>query len=111
MALRGDAVDAEPPGEAGPLVRVEPDVLEDGRIDDAGAAHLEPAGVLAEDAARSAAEEARDVELDGGLREREEARAHADIAVATEHLVEEVQQRSLQVGERDVAVDCERLDL
>ena len=47
-----------------PIVRVVTDVLEDRGIDDTGAAHLEPAGVFAEDAAFPGAEEARDIELD-----------------------------------------------
>src|SRR5207244_590763 len=66
----GDPLDPEAEGEARPLLRVVADELEHARVDDAGAAHLDPAGVLADRAAGPAAEEARDVELDGGLGER-----------------------------------------
>src|ERR671934_2450163 len=103
MALRGDAVEAEPPRESGPLVRVVADVLEHGGIDLAGAPHLEPAGVLAEDATFAAAEEARHVELHRRFGEREVARPHAYLAVRSEHSLRKVQQRSFQVGECDLA--------
>src|SRR5205085_5716110 len=63
VPLRGDPVDPETPGEAGPLSGVVVDVLEHGWVDDACAPHLEPARVLAEHASLAAAEEARDVEL------------------------------------------------
>src|SRR6476620_9044143 len=83
-ALRRDAVEPEAPGEATPLVRVVPDVLEHRRIDDARAAHLVPARVLAERAAPAFAEEARHVELDRRLREGKEVRPHAELAVLAE---------------------------
>src|SRR5207244_9640703 len=72
------ALEAAAEREAAPLLRVEPHVLEHARVDDAGAAHLDPAGVLARAAARAAADPARDVRLDRGLGEREEVRAGTD---------------------------------
>ena len=55
--------------------------------------------------------EARHVDLDRGLGEREEVRAQADLAVGAEDRAGERQQRALEVGERDVLVDGEALDL
>ena len=107
----GDALDPEAEREALPLVRVEADVAEHVGVDPAGAAHLDPAGVLAHRAALAVAEEAGDVELDRRLGEREEARAHAHLALRPEQLAEELQHRAAQVGERDPAVDGEALDL
>ena len=49
--------------------------------------------------------------LDARLGEREEVRAQADLAVVAEDRARERQQRALEVGERDVLVDREALDL
>src|SRR5205823_7042314 len=106
-----DALDAEAERETLPLRRVEADVAEDVRINPAGAAHLDPAGVLAHRAAAAAADEARDVELDRRLREREVARPHAHLPLRAEERAEELQHCPLQVGERDAAVDGQALDL
>ena len=85
----------------GPALGVDADVLEHLRIDDAGAAHLEPAGVLAGPAARAAADPARDVGLDRRLREREEVRPEADAPFRPVERAHHVQQRPLQVGQGD----------
>ena len=77
----------------------------------AGAAHLEPARVAAGAAARAAADPARDVGLHRGLGEREVVRAEADAPVGPEDRAHHVQQRPLQVGERQPAVDGEALEL
>src|SRR4029453_19468153 len=90
---------------------IDADVLEDLRVDDAGAAHLDPAAVLASAAALAAADPAGDVRLDRRLREREVVRAEADIAVWAVERPHHVQQRPLQVGERDPLVDGETLEL
>src|SRR5919206_1853313 len=117
----GDALDAHPPREALDLlgvVAVVVDVGVDVRVDLAGAEDLDPALALAQAAARAVrhealavAVEARDVDLDARLGEREEVRAQADVAPLAEDRVGEAQQRALQVGERDVLVDGEALDL
>ena len=53
----------------------------------------------------------RHVALDARLGEREEVRAQAHVAVVAEDRAGERQQRALEVGERDVLVDREALDL
>src|SRR5215210_6197966 len=116
----GDALDAHAPREALDLlgvVAVVVDVGVDVRVDLAGAEDLDPALALAQPAARavphvapSVAVEARDVDLDARLGEREEVRAQADVAALAEDRVGEAEQRALEVGERDVRVDREALD-
>src|SRR5690242_13110687 len=75
------AVDAPAEGEAGVLLAVVLHVAEDFRIDHAGAADLDPAGLLARAAALAAAEHAGEIDLRRRLGEREERRpqAHADL--------------------------------
>src|SRR3954468_13835204 len=117
----GDALDAHPPREALDLLRVVAVVVDVGvdvGIDLARAEDLDPALALAQAAARTighvalaVAVEARDVDLDARLGEREEVRAQADVAALAEDRVGEAQQRALEVGERDVLVDREPLDL
>ena len=60
---------------------------------------------------RAAAQEARDVELDARLGEREVVRAQADLAVGPEERAREVLERALEVRQREAAVDREALDL
>ena len=55
--------------------------------------------------------EAGDVDLDARLGEREEVRPQADLALVAEDRARERQQRPLEVGQRDVVVDREPLDL
>jgi hypothetical protein len=92
-------------------------VPEDVRVDLAGAEDLDPRLAAADRAARAVAQEAvlaveaGDVDLDARLGEREEVRAQADLALVAEDRAGEGQQRALQVGERDVLVDREPLDL
>src|SRR3954454_12415784 len=117
---RGDALDAHPPGEAlvalG-VVAVLAHVAEDVGIHLAGAQQLDPALALAQRAARAVAQEpvraveAGDVELDAGLGEREEVGTQADVAVVAEDRLRERLQRAREVGQRDVLVDREALDL
>src|SRR3954468_20235026 len=117
----GDALDAHPPREALDLLRVVAVVVDVGvdvGIDLARAEDLDPALALAQAAARTighvalaVAVEARDVDLDARLGEREEVRAQADVAALAEDRVGEAQQGALEVGERDVLVDGEALDL
>jgi hypothetical protein len=99
------------------VVAVLAHVPEDVRVDLAGAEDLDPRLAAADRAARAVAQEAvlaveaGDVDLDARLGEREEVRAQADLALVAEDRAGEGQQRALQVGERDVLVDREPLDL
>src|SRR3954454_18826311 len=111
VTQHGDALDPEPEREALPFVRVEADGAEHIGVDPAGAAHLDPAGLLAHRAASTVAEEAGDVELDRRFGEREVAGAHADVPVRAEQLAEVLLNGAAQVRERDAAVDGEALDL
>ena len=62
-------------------------------------------------AAGAVAGEARDVRLHRRLGEREVVRAEAHPALLAEERAHQVEQRPLEVGERDPAVDGEPLDL
>ena len=70
-------VDAEPEGEARPDVGVDPDGGEDGGVDHAAAAELDPAGVRARAAPFAQADGAGDLVLGRGLGEGEVGRAQA----------------------------------
>src|SRR5262245_38333387 len=90
---------------------VDADVREDARVDHARAAHLEPARVLAGTAALAAADATGDVRLDRRLGEREVVRAETDAAIRPVERAHHVEERSLEVGERQPAVDGEALEL
>ena len=70
-----DALHADAEREPGDLLRVVADGFEHRRVDHAAAENLEPAGVLADAAARAAAALAADVDLRARLGVRKEARA------------------------------------
>ena len=55
--------------------------------------------------------EAGDVDLDAGLGEGEEVRAQADLALLPEDGSRERQQRALEIGQGDILVDGQALDL
>ena len=74
-------VDAEPEGEAGPLVGVDADGVEHGRVDHAAPAELDPPRLGAGPAAVAAADGARDLELGRRLGEGEVGRAQAGVDV------------------------------
>src|SRR4051794_5545212 len=84
VAQHGDPLQAEPEREAGHLLRVVADRLEHVRVDVAGPAHLDPARPSADRAARTVAEEARDIQLGRGLGEGEVARPQADLPLLAE---------------------------
>ena len=100
-----------PKANPGPGVRVDPDVREDARVDHPGAAHLDPAGVPAGAAAGAVADPARDVGLHRRLGEGEVVGAEPDPPVRAEDRPHHVQERALQVGERQSPVDGEALEL
>ena len=72
---------------------------------------LDPADVLADLAARSAADLALHVYLEAGLDEREEADAHAHVNLVTEDLFENRLDEHHAGGEGEVLVYDERLVL
>src|SRR4051812_41541560 len=85
-------------------------------MDHPAAEHLDVAGVLAQAAAgagavRLLAEYTSDVDLSAGLDEREVARAEAHRRVRSVEALGELREHALEMRERDVAVDEERLDL
>src|SRR3954451_10509608 len=102
-------LDAHAEREARVLLGAPADELVEVGVDHAGAAHLDPARVLADRTARTAAVEARDVRLHRRLREWEVVRTEADVAIGAVELPHHVEQRSLQVGHRDALVDREPL--
>src|SRR5581483_5098504 len=95
--------------------RVHPRVIahpcEDVRVDHAGAEDLQPAGLLAEPASAPAAHRAVDRHVDAGLDEREVVAAKADAPLPAEEAPGELEERPLEVGHRDAAIDGEPLDL
>ena len=85
---------------------------EDARIDHAGSRDLDPAGLLADIAALALADMAGEVDFDRRLGEREEVRAEPDRYAVAHHLLREIREHRLEVGERDgLGVDVEPLDL
>src|SRR5262249_59203486 len=108
--LRG-ALEPAAEREAAPLLGVDPDVLEHLRVDHACPTQLDPAGELAHPAASAAAIRAGDVRLDRRLREGEVVRAEADLAFLAEQGTHHMQERPLEIGERDSVVDREALEL
>src|SRR5688572_6325329 len=111
MAEHGDALEAHAEGEAAPLLWVDAGETENVRVHHAGARDLDPARVPAHRASLAVAEEAGDVRLEGGFREREVVRAEAHLALLAEERAHHVQERSLQVRQCDTPVDGEALDL
>src|SRR4030095_10178857 len=106
-----EAATPDPDPKPLPLLGVVADGLEHGGIHLAGAAHLDPARVLADRAALAVTEVAGDVEFDRRLGEREKARAHANLSLAAEDGGRERLHRPAEVGQRDVAIDRERFHL
>ena len=92
-------------------------VLEHVGVDHAGPEDLDPGRALAQRAATAVgheavlAVEARHVDLDARLGEREEVRPQANLAILAEDRAREREQRALQIAERDVGVHREALDL
>src|SRR5829696_7472425 len=111
VAKHRDPLEAEPEGEPRDVLGVVADVHEHVRVDESGAAHLDPARVLARRAAGPVADEARDRRLERRLGEREEVCAEAHLHIPAEEGEGEGEQRPLEVGDRDTAVDGQALDL
>ncbi len=100
MGAGAEAVEAEPEREPLPLLRVNPAAGEHVGVDHAAATELEPRAVGA-----------ADVELGRRLREREVGRSQPRREVAAEERLGECVEGSGQVGEGDVPIDHQALDL
>src|SRR5258706_6779516 len=111
IAQHGDPLDAQPESEAAILVGIVANIAQHARINLAGATHLEPAAVLADAAAGATADDAVYVELGAGLREREVARAEANLAAGAEELAGEALQRATQMRHRGGLIDQQPLHL
>ena len=120
MLEHGDPLDPHPEGEAlDPVgvIAVVTDMLEHVGIHHPRAEDLDPRRALAQRAALPVgghpllAVEAGDVDLGARLSEREEVRAHPDLALVAEDRAREGEQRALEIGERDVVVDGETFEL
>ena len=107
----GDALHPQAEGEAGVFFGVVAHGLEDRGMDHARPQDLQPAGGLADPAALAPADDAGDVDFGGGFGEGEIAGAEAQADLGAEHLVHELGEHALQVGEGDVAVHQEPLHL
>src|SRR5262249_28232046 len=91
--------------EAGVLVGVGADVLEEHRMHHAAAEDLHPSSLLAQPAALAVAALTLDVHLGGRFGIREEARPEARLDLAVEETLREHVQRPLEVGQADALVD------
>src|SRR6478672_9521207 len=111
VAQDRDTFDADAPGEAGVLLRVVADSLEDGGMYHAAAADLNPAGLLAHRAAGPVTLPAAQVDFRARLGIRKEAGTEPDADRRREHLPRERQQRALQVGERNAFANHQGFDL
>src|SRR6516162_6114352 len=100
VAQHGDALDAQAEGEAAINRRVVADAAQHTRVHHPGAAHLQPARILADAAARALAGHAINVELGAWLCEWEVAGAEADLAVGAEHLAGEPLDDTTQIRHR-----------
>ena len=113
MTQHRDPLDAHAGGEAGVALGVVAGGGEHLGVHHPRAEDLEPAAAAADGAARlgAGAGEAVDGDLDAGLDEREIGVPQQHAALDAEELAGELQQRALEIGERDALVDGEQLDL
>src|SRR5688572_29026825 len=107
----GDALDAHPEREPLVTLWVEPTVLQDDRMDHAGAEDRHPARARASRAAGAAADHALDVERDRRLGERVVPRSEAGSLVRPVHGLGELVEEALEVAHRRALVDHEAFDL
>src|SRR5215216_8111712 len=102
-------LDAKPEGKAAVDVRVVADRTQDIGMDHAGAAHLQPAGALADTATGAATDGAVDREVDARLDERKEVAAKTSAPLGAEELSRHLGKRPLEVCHGDVAVNSQSL--
>src|SRR5919202_1753335 len=111
VAHHGAAVDADPEGDPLPLLGVDAHGGEHVRVDHPAAAQLDPARLGAHPAPPALAEDARDLELGGGLGEGEERRPEAGVDVRPEVGGGERFDGAGQVAEGDAPVHGQPLNL
>src|SRR5579863_8512425 len=105
----GDPFDSQAEGESRVRFRIDPAVLEHPGMHHAAAEDLDPPGPLAHGTAPGAADEAGDVDLGAGLRERKEARSEPDLGPVAPHRFGEQIEDALEMGEGDAGPDDEPL--
>lgn len=106
-----DTLDAKTESVAGVHLAIDAASLEHVRIYHTTTQNLYPASVLAETAALTATNVARDVHLCAWLCEGEVARTQTNLCVRTEELACESEKHLLQVGERHVFINVKTLKL
>ena len=111
VAEHRDPLDTHPEREALVALRVDPAVLQDDRVDHAGAEDRHPAGSPAGRTADPAADQATDVEGHRRLRERVVAGPEAGRPAGPEHGVGELVEEAAQVAEVGPFVHHEPFDL
>src|SRR3954454_4665293 len=105
------ALGAEAEGEAAEVVRVDPAVDQHLWVDHPRTHNLQPACVLARAAAFASADNAVNGQVDARLHVREVIAAEAHLALRSEEGAGQRRERALQVGQRDVLVHGQPLDL
>ena len=111
VAKHRNALDAHTESVAAVLLGIDAIVLEDRRIDHAATENLEPTRAFADAAAFAAAESAADIHLGRRLGEGEIGWAETDLDVGAEHLLSEIEEHLLEIGEGDILGNIEALDL
>ena len=111
VAHHDHALDPETEGKSRSIVGVVADGSSTLRMDHAGAAHFQPAGVFADAAALAVADGAVDGEIDARLDEGEEVAAEADLRRRAEELARDLWKHALEIGHGDVLVDRQAFEL
>src|SRR6185436_9440847 len=113
VAEHDEPLHARAKGESGPALRIVSDFAEHVRMHHSRPQNLEPSARqgAAHLASLPAAEEATDVDDRAGLDERIVRGTEADLRLRAEELLQELVQRSFEVGHADVLVHVEPFDL
>lgn len=97
--------------ESANFIRVIAAHLQYAGMNHAAAENFEPSALLAHPAAMSAALHASHVHLSARLREREEARAQADLCLLAEDLLHELKQGALQIAHANIFINNQSFNL
>src|SRR5215212_5882714 len=104
-------LDAQSESKAAVDVRVVPNRAQDIGMDHAGAAHLQPAGSLADPAASPTTDGAIDREINARLDEGEEVAAEPNAPLQPKELAGHLGQGPFEIGHRDVPIDRQAFQL